>query len=947
MDLSGEWVLRDATRSTWEGAVCPSLRGIPLLAKLGQGGMGSVYFGVHPRLNTDVAVKVLPMHLVAQHPTLVDRFVREAQIAARVRSPHLGHVIDVDQECGLYFLVMEYVNGLTGGQLIQRARAAGLQGLLELQAIDVCIAACIGLRAAHKAGIIHRDIKPENIMVPYQSVSSRELDWRSAKLMDLGLARVQSGEDGVSQLTGTESAMGTPGFMAPEQALDAKSADQRSDIFSLGATLYALLAGQSPFHRETPLKTVFATANEPPDAWGKSAPSAPVCQLIATCVAKDSEARFASVDILLAELQKCRQQAVAHGPATPGPLSNETFAPETLQAPVSSAPARLPEVGLRKEVPAVPKGRSKGRWLTASVAILVLGVACGFFVLKRYQTQQREHQALVEHYADQTKAALDMARAGLFDQAEETLNAAHRSIEGDPTLAAREKETRELVEKLRQDSFDALLRRLDDLTRDNATRQDLAAARAALAEAAKTAPPGDGPAKAQQEREHRAQALEERLDAEEIRRFLGTVHSLQALPLERARELLDEARSQLQSNPVLARHKQRSTWEEMLKSQEEELSVRLATQKRRTALKAELKGLLEPGGDIEKAQQTLTEADKLFPGEFTTFHEQLASRREEQKRAAEVENHFKAADGLVDKGDLTAAEEKIKAAERLDSRNPLLKAAWQKLNEAKSRKQVSEQQKRERFVALQGDVETALKDGYLTQAEQKLAVMQGIAPTDTAIAALREKLATRQAEQKKEEERKTLFAGLLSEISALLEDPNKLAETEKKLQDGEAMYPKHEQLAPYWQKLKDGKRTKFGRLLQEAEQALDQGGDPQVALAKLMAAQGLFRDDPQLSQLWQKYAEKLKEDSRKQKEHSQRGEFERLLRAAEKLLAAPQNLADAERKLDEAARLFPDDQQLGAMRRQLAAKREKSRPQKPAAQRPSPGAGIGEETPAE
>ena len=204
-DLSGEQLLRDAPRLEASGQICPSLNGIPLLYKLGQGGMGAVYYGVHPRLRSEVAVKVLPFHLAAQDPGMIQRFFREAQIAAKVRSPHLVSVIDVNEESGLFFLVMEYVAGCSMGQYLKKQIEEGRVGLSELDAIDSSIAACMGLDAAHQHGIIHRDLKPDNVMLPYKSRQNKTFDIRHAKLMDLGLAR---SEEGNQSLTGVQAAMG-------------------------------------------------------------------------------------------------------------------------------------------------------------------------------------------------------------------------------------------------------------------------------------------------------------------------------------------------------------------------------------------------------------------------------------------------------------------------------------------------------------------------------------------------------------------------------------------------------------------------------------------------------------------------------------------------------------------------------------------------------------------
>src|SRR5579862_3952421 len=305
-DLSSEKLLRDAPRLESSGKICPSLNGIPLLAKLGQGGMGAVYYGIHPRLRSEVAVKVLPFHLAAQDPGMVQRFFREAQIAAKVRSPHLVSVIDVNEESGLFFLVMEYVAGITMGQYIKQLAERGTIGMDELDAIDVCLAASTGLDAAHQHGIVHRDLKPENIMVPYKSRQNKTFDLKGSKLMDLGLAR---SEEGNQSLTGVQAAMGTPGYMAPEQALDAKTADKRSDVFGMGATLYALLTGRPPFRGEAVMKVIMATMHEPHEPITNHRPdlSPALVDVIERCLDKRPENRFSDAHQLIRALRNCRK----------------------------------------------------------------------------------------------------------------------------------------------------------------------------------------------------------------------------------------------------------------------------------------------------------------------------------------------------------------------------------------------------------------------------------------------------------------------------------------------------------------------------------------------------------------------------------------------------------------------------------------------------------------
>ena len=298
-------MLLPAVRMKTEWGAVPALGGIPLLAKLGQGGMGAVYYGIHPRLNKEVAVKVLPFHLAEQQPELIQRFFREAQMASKVQSPHLVGVLDVNKEGSLFYLVMEFVNGPWAGRCVEERRAQGAAGLEEAVALVICIAAAEGLRAAHEEGVIHRDLKPDNIMIP-RTKDGTGLLFRSAKLADLGLAR---GEELGASLTGAHACMGSPGYMAPEQAMDAKNAAKASDVFSLGATLYALLAGHAPFTGTTLLQVLLATAKEQPAPLHNIRPEVTpaTLRLLERCLSKEPGLRFADGAQLLEALQACRQ----------------------------------------------------------------------------------------------------------------------------------------------------------------------------------------------------------------------------------------------------------------------------------------------------------------------------------------------------------------------------------------------------------------------------------------------------------------------------------------------------------------------------------------------------------------------------------------------------------------------------------------------------------------
>jgi len=307
-DLAADKLLLPLPRVQMGERVFPGIAGIPLLAKLGQGGMGAVYYGVHPRLGSELAIKVLPFHLAEQQPEVIHRFLREARIAANVLSPHLVQVTDVNEECGIFYLIMEFIRGQSAGEYTQDMLRSDQPGAPETVALDICIAAAKGLAAAHAAGAIHRDIKPANIMIPFIR-GTDELAFRDAKLADLGLARVEDREEG-SAITASDSAMGTPGYMAPEQASDPKGAGKPADVFSLGATLYTLLTLHPPFSGSTPMQTMLRTIREAHGPVGhlRADVSSATARLIDLCLAKEPGSRYPEAEALLAALTICREK---------------------------------------------------------------------------------------------------------------------------------------------------------------------------------------------------------------------------------------------------------------------------------------------------------------------------------------------------------------------------------------------------------------------------------------------------------------------------------------------------------------------------------------------------------------------------------------------------------------------------------------------------------------
>ncbi len=302
-DLSRDEFIVNAPRMQIEGRAVPALGGIPLLAKLGQGGMGAVYYGIHPGFGREVAIKVLPFHLAQKDPDLIQRFFREARIAARVNSAHLVGVTDVAQESGISYLVMEFVSGKSAAQDLKLHRLCGAVGLPERMALELCIAACQGLADAHAANIVHRDIKPDNILIPY-SKGTTVLDYPSAKLADLGLAR---SEEFKQSLTSSQNCMGTPGYMSPEQIEDTHTVGPPADVFSMGATLYALLCGEAPFEGDGSLQ-IFRNTSSTPHVSVRARRidvSKSTAAVVDMCLAKLADYRYQDGAGLLKALKAC------------------------------------------------------------------------------------------------------------------------------------------------------------------------------------------------------------------------------------------------------------------------------------------------------------------------------------------------------------------------------------------------------------------------------------------------------------------------------------------------------------------------------------------------------------------------------------------------------------------------------------------------------------------
>jgi serine/threonine-protein kinase len=343
-----------------------------LLEKLGSGGMGTVYLGKHIETGKLVAVKLLTASL-ARETGFVERFTREIDAMRKLKNPHIVELFDADQEGESYYYAMEYVPGETLMALMRREKR-----LPWKKAVDFAMQICMALKAAHDAGIIHRDLKPSNLLVTPEG---------EIKLTDFGVAQVFASD----RLTATGGIIGTAEFMSPEQA-QGKRAGKQSDLYSLGAVLYTMVAGRTPFTGTTAVEVIqkhkFGLFDRP-KMYVDDLP-ARIDDTICRLLEKEPAKRFPDALVLLRHLQQVVgleefsatgvtladnsvEESRATTVAATGRIENATARP--------AGPATLMQSLLRAELEGPEKGVLAALFNNTYVliALLVLVIAGGFW----------------------------------------------------------------------------------------------------------------------------------------------------------------------------------------------------------------------------------------------------------------------------------------------------------------------------------------------------------------------------------------------------------------------------------------------------------------------------------------------------------------------------------------------------------------------------------------
>ena len=361
-----------------------------LLGLLGEGGMGSVYRARRLRIGDHVAIKILHQKFVTESGA-VERFHREAQAAAMLQHPNIVTIFDYGEEPDKgvpAFIVMELVAGEPLRKILDRERC-----LPYPRAVAILQSACAGIGAGHRRNIVHRDIKPDNIMVCPPEV---EGDGEGVKVVDFGIAKLRDLAS-ANTLTQTGIVMGTPYYMSPEQCRG-ESLGPRSDVYSLGATLYEMLAGRPPFTAATPTGVVAKHLTEPPPPLPAELQIPPALEaVVQRALAKDPEARQADASAFARDLQA----AISGAPATPftvpvQPAYQQTVVVDARQTGGQNQPTQQQHGAFTQPQPPIygeaPQKKSNAALIAGIVVVAVLlagGGAAAYWMMQGNKNENR------------------------------------------------------------------------------------------------------------------------------------------------------------------------------------------------------------------------------------------------------------------------------------------------------------------------------------------------------------------------------------------------------------------------------------------------------------------------------------------------------------------------------------------------------------------------------
>lgn len=335
--LANELVARGLLTEYQAHAICVDqvnhlvLGDYKILDKIGEGGMGQVFKAVHSRLDRLAAIKLLTGDKLNDRPSL-DRFHQEVKTAAQITHPNIVITYDASEQNGIHYLVMEYVDGEDVGAAICKRGAFPID-----QTVDLFVQVARGLEYAHSRHVVHRDIKPGNLILDRSG---------DVKILDMGLARISGRSESLAtteaeRLTNAKQAMGTLAYMPPEQAEDARRADARSDIYSLGCAVFQLITGAVPYPSDSLVESIMAHRESAIPSVTDRRPECPewLNDVVKKCLSKRPEDRFQSATELIAAIEQNTQRSAMVDRSLAGIRNAVAFLVASVTSHVSTAKA--------------------------------------------------------------------------------------------------------------------------------------------------------------------------------------------------------------------------------------------------------------------------------------------------------------------------------------------------------------------------------------------------------------------------------------------------------------------------------------------------------------------------------------------------------------------------------------------------------------------------------